>query len=513
MFMKILRKKSFQKIIYPLFLLACATVIIGLAVYNQPYYPRTWQDEGFALQGAMNLARYGQYAMKSAEGFRAFDQPLIANGPGVVVPIFVAYKLFGIGLIQARFVMVIFFVVTCLFFFSLAMRLYGKVAAFISLFLLLALPEEGFVLYGRHALGMIPSLLYFLIGYLFWLKAFENKYLIPSIGAGLFFGLAMVTKGQYLLVIPMLLLVMILDWIYYQQGLFKRILIVSVSIVVILSIWYGLQYIILGPQGFAQSVNAIQSSSKMTITAFRMVRIPGNLWYLVRSGILLVILPGWVYVGIQSLRRESKSIKQLLLLIFVPVWLSWFAFVSVGFHRYALDPYIIGTIFTGKLVADLIDEIRLPIVRPNKSTEIRRGSLFVKYVIVFITIFVGIWGFTRQIRNIVSKPDTTPQEFAAYLQENITPSAVVESWEWEIDVLAQNIIYHHPTNIWVDRMYLPTQFGIPVEETYDPSPFKPDYLINGPFSEWTFMYDDYLRNGCCTLLKQIGLYELYKVNN
>ena len=116
-------------------------LLLFIGLYNQPYYPKTWQDEGFVLQGALNLARYGQYAMKSSEGFRLLDQPLIANGPGVVLPITAAFYFLGIGLIQARLVMIVFLVIVTVLFFVLANRLYGVSAAIISVLLLLAVPS------------------------------------------------------------------------------------------------------------------------------------------------------------------------------------------------------------------------------------------------------------------------------------------------------------------------------------------------------------------------------------
>jgi 4-amino-4-deoxy-L-arabinose transferase-like glycosyltransferase len=484
-------------------------LIILIAAYNQPYYPTAWLDEGFALQGAMNLAKYGQYAMRSVEGFRVFDQPLIANGPGVVLPISAAFKLFGIGLLQARLVMVIFFVITSYVYFRLARRLNGILAACISLFLLLALPEEGFILYGRHALGMIPSLLYFLIGYFFWLNALQHNRLTDAAGAGLFFGLAMITKGQYLLLIPMFFVVLLIDWIYDKFSLLKRTLIVFLAMAIVLAFWYGVQLMVLKPEGFLQSLEAIQSSSKVTISAFRISRIPGNIGYLTRSGILLVVIPGWLYVGWLCLQRDVYCVQQLLLLVFVPFWLAWFAFVSVGFYRYSLDPYIIGALFTGRFIADVYYSLR------SKTSPLPRFNRLWFWLVIPVScliILFGVWVFKGQIQRIVAEPSIAPQKFAAYLEETIDSQEVVESWEWELDVLAPGLTYHHPTNIWVDRMHLPTQFGIPVEEIYDPAPFKPAYLIDGPFSKWTGLYAHYLSAGCCSLVKRVGPYDLYQVN-
>jgi hypothetical protein len=333
-----------------------------------------------------------------------------------------------------------------------------------------------------------------------------------ALGAGFFFGLAMVTKGQYLLVIPMLFIVLIADWIYYKLALIKRVVFTLLAIAIILAIWYGIQLIILGPEGFIQSYEAIRSSSIVTISAFPIARIPGNLWYLMRSGILLVVLPGWLYVGWLCLERDEKSIQQLLLLIFVPVWLAWFAFISAGFHRYALDPYFIGALFTGKLAVDVFYRLRSKTVPVTFKFPGKRQSLWLLVPIVCLVIVVGLWGFAGQVQRIAAQPDITPQIFAAYLLENINSQAVIESWEWEIDVLAPGLTYHHPTNKWVDRMHLPLQFGIPVEEIYDPTPFKPAYLIDGLFSKRTGLYAHYLATGCCSLVKRVGPYELYKVN-
>ena len=125
-----------------------SAVLLLLGLYNQPYFPVTWIDEGFVLQGPINLVLYGKYAMRSVEGFRLFDQPLIANGPGVVLPIASVYSIVGIDLLYARLVIVLFTIITALVFFKISQQWYGYPSALVSFLLLLALPNEGFLLYG-----------------------------------------------------------------------------------------------------------------------------------------------------------------------------------------------------------------------------------------------------------------------------------------------------------------------------------------------------------------------------
>ena len=60
-------------------------------------------------------------------------------------------------------------------------------------------------------------------------------------------------------------------------------------------------------------------------------------------------------------------------------------------------------------------------------------------------------------------------------------------------------------------MTLYLTFGEKVDRTYDFSEFNPDYLIDGPFSKSTGLYDAKLRNGCCMLIYSISPFDLYKI--
>src|SRR5690348_18477110 len=93
--------------------LAYAVGIAGflwLALYNLGYSPVPWFDEGEHLRVPKTLVQYGQYAVWSADGFRYFG-PTIGVGPTVLLPIALVFKLFGIGLVQARLVMVAYLMV------------------------------------------------------------------------------------------------------------------------------------------------------------------------------------------------------------------------------------------------------------------------------------------------------------------------------------------------------------------------------------------------------------------
>ena len=486
-------------------------IVLILGLYNQPYYPQTWLDEGFVLQGPINLLRYGKYAMKSVEGFRILDQPLIPNGPGIVLPLTLMFKLFGIGLIQARMLMVGFLLFTAFSYFFLSKYLYGTIAGLISILLLIALPVEGFIWFGRQTLGNIPALGYFCIGYILWLRSLDDKRILTSIGAGLLFGLTMITKGQYTLIIPVLIILAFFDWVYYKQIGIQKFIIVLLTSITCYLLWHIVQGYLVGWENWPQHIESIRGSARVTVYAFRFKRIPGTIWFLMRSGIAIVIVPGFLYMLWLSRQRTMDSIRSMLLILFILVWSAWFVIASVGWPRYAIDLYAAGAILTGKFLKDVIRSNQKPLDENNIFNK-NKYIKFPSFIILIAIIAFALFGFVLQIKGISSKSDKSPQLFAAFLQKNIGKNTVIESWEWELDTIT-DLNFHHPTNDWVDKYTAILQYNENIEVNYDPFEYNPVYLIDGPFSKWTGIYSNQLANGCCDLLNTTGPYDLYRINN
>ena len=489
-------------------LLVTLALVLLLTLHHQPYYPATWFDEGLVLQGAINLVRFGQYAMRSAEGFRVLDQPLIANGPGIVLPISGAFALLGIGLFQARLIVAVYTVLAAAAFFAVAKRTFGPAAAWTALALLLAIPQEGFLFFGRQVLGNVPALFYFLAGYLLWLKALARGGIPQAVGAGLLFGLAVITKNQYGLLLFALLVTWLTDRLSHRQMKTKTIVTVFATATACLVAWYGLQLALVGWEHFGSHLRAVTSSSRVTVFAFRPMRLRGSLWYLLRSGLPLFGIPGLAWGLWACKRRGPDSQRQWLLLVFALVWLAWYLLASVGWHRYAFEFYAVSALLTGKFVVDAVSFLRTSASRltGRSQTFLRRVTL----LLIGAIIAGSALGLTLHVRDIAAAPDTAAHEFARRLQAHVAADAVVESWEWQLDVLAP-LTYHHPTNDWVDKMTAALQFGDKLEEAYDLSAHQPDYLIDGPFSKWTGLYARPLADGCCTLVLSVGPYDLYQV--
>ena len=491
-------------------------VLIGLlflGIYKQPYYPTTWFDEGLVLQGAINLVKYGQYAMRSVEGFRVLDQPLTANGPGVVLPLSAVFAIWGIGLLQARILMAFYFAFGIILFYRVSSKIYGDVIGMISTLILLAVPEEGIFLYGRQALGNMPAFVYFLLGLYFFIKLIDRKGILYAFLSGSFWGLTLVTKSQYWIILPVLSITVLADLFYYKKIGAARSVIVIGTIVASLITWQFTQYLILGGESYAQSLVAIRSSAKVTVFALRAIRIPGNIWYLVRSGFVVIVIPGLTLAFFESRDRTPNGIVRLLLTLFVSCWIFWYAFVSVGWHRYAFEAYSIGTIFSGSIFIKALSFTLNQYKEPHKRTRYTYLTLTVIALFFLSSFSFVVTSGIRKIQRIIMPPTPYPQMLAEYLQKNIPPGLVIESWEWEIDALTPELTYHHPTNDWVDIKTAETQFGDMPDKTYDPFSFEPAYLIDGPFSNWTGIYHDSISKGCCVKVTNFGDYTLYKVIN
>jgi 4-amino-4-deoxy-L-arabinose transferase-like glycosyltransferase len=482
-------------------------IMCFLLFYNQPYYPATWQDEGFVVQGAINLIRHGKYAMLSSEGFRVLDQPLIANGPGIVLPVLLGFHFFGPGLFQARMVAIVFAFIASMLSYRIAKELSGRFGAGLTLFLMVTVPLEGFLVYGRHALGIVPALVYFSSGLLIWFAAGRRESAKLSFLAGIVMGLAVITKGQYMIIIPAFAVTSGFSFLLQMRGEAKRLFITLMGIIVVLFIWLAAQFMIVGAGQFEEHLRAIQSSSEVTVVAFRLFRAPGSTWYLVRSGILICIIPGLVYSAYRLYKRHFADQTYLLLLSLLIIWLSWYVVASVGWHRYAFEPFVIGLWLSAGLFQDLYDNI-LEWREAGLSNSLKSGKSVAAFTYLGLICVIASVSLILHLRAILYDRNSSAEEFAVHLREKIDLDSTIESWEWELDLFAP-LKFHHPSNRWVDEYTALIQFNEPLSSAYDPLMYEPEFLVDGPFSKWTGVYKSLLQGHCCERLISVGNYDLY----
>jgi hypothetical protein len=484
-----------------------AALLLTLGSVKQPHWPATWIDEGFVLDAAKSLAVDGRYALRSSDGWRVLDQPLVANGPGVVLPAAFALRMLGVGLWQARVIAVAFMVLCGVLLFVAARRLGGPLAGAVALVLTLALPRDGFLYLGRMVMGNVPALAYFFAGALLLMAARERHHRWLGLAAGLCFGAAAVTKAQWAVVlVPALLLVWVVDEFLLDKRDDGDIPAAIGGLLAVLAAWFGLRLAMQGQEGFAQDLTGVQASARWTVFALEPYRyLPSSLRYLLRSGILVVWVIGQAYATWLVTTRRPGAIHAVLFAAVSTVWLAWYAVVSVGWERYAFEPSAVSAVLAGAAIAQAGEIWRAwPVGRAARSWRMAAVALAVT-----LGAYVVAQG-SRRAGELAAVEDTSVQDFARFVNQHVDPGVLIESWEWQLGILTDHSV-HHPTNDWVDRYTAAIFGGVPVSMRYRWLDLSPAYLVDGPFSKFTTIYAADLAAGCCTLVATHGGYDLYRV--
>lgn len=494
--------------------LRAETILLGvlvimaltLALVNLPYWRRTWFDEGSHLLVPKTLVQFGRYAYVSSEGFRTYG-PTLSVGPTVMLPIALVFKLFGIGLIQARLVMVAYLLLTFVVVYRLTRHLYGSMVALMAGFLLFTSRGVNILEYGRQVLGEVPALFFWLAGVLLW---FRPEVKLRRVASGLLFGLAMITKNQVALIIaPTLAVVWGLNAFYYRQlrhADFALPLMIALGIYIA---WMATLLVFLGDGNLAANLALLRQSSGGALFVFMPERAQSSLKFLlgldVFSGLLV---PAMLYAVGLGLRRDLEGLKNALLVVFVALALGWYAFGSIGWERYAFPGLAVASLFVAKLFHDLITAAR--------SIGNRTGTmrLLTPLVIALIGLFALIIGrpLAYYTRAIFFQPDDGPQQMAAYLNAHISQTALIETWSPELGFLTDHR-YHYPPPEVLDKVVRAAWLGEPYPPgAYDFRAYQPDYLVLDYTPMGSIYPTEFVGPGY-RLVVSLGGYDLYERND
>ena len=489
--------------------------VLFLLTYHLSHWPTTWYDEGINLQVPKNLVMFGKYGIQSSEGVRLFD-PLVSTGPTVLLPIALSFKLFGIGLVQARTVMVIFAMLALISVYVLTTHIFDVKTAFVALLLILPIPyfsddvSASFLGLSRMALGEVPNLFFVIMGCLLYFKASDQNSLSLLLGAGVFFGLSIITKEQSLLIVPALILFWIIDRLWYHRIHLNQVLILLGSTLAIFVIW-SLSRNYLTGTSYAE-----QNSGQIIVQAMAGFTSPShvihNIRVLLGSGTLIWGLPGLVYGVYLCAERSLNGFKRAFLFCLCIVWLAWFLIGSIGWLRYAFLGICLMQLFTAKLFVDLAIGSTLLLGAPNNSGGIYwiTKERFQRLAIIALLTLLTITPLQQKTKEILLGSNNSPIEFAGYIRENIGPETVVESFEPEIVFLADNN-FHQPSLSILMKTVRHVNFGEPYTlDMLELDKVRPEYLILGPFSKWTGIYANEIGSGKYTSVTTIGEYDLYK---
>ncbi|WP_298817352.1 ArnT family glycosyltransferase [Chloroflexus sp.] len=452
-------------------------LIAVLSLVNLPYAPRTWFDEGSHLHVPETLVRYGVYADISSEGFRYFG-PTIGVGPTVMLPIALVFAIGGVDLLLARLVIVVYFVVALWLFYRLAYRLHGGRLALLTVLLLLASRTRGFegmVEYGRQVLGEVPGLAWLGAGLLAYISAIQQparrrRY---AILAGIGFGLALITKNQFALIVaPGLALLALIDWRYARVGDWWLRLAPPLIAGSMFAGWLLIMLAFLGPADFGANLLKTRQAAGGAIFVFDLEASARAMRYLAQVyGGLLV--PALGYSLWRCRRGGVAAFAELVPTLLAVLWIGWYL-VSLGWPRYAFPAVALGAPAVARMIGDLIGWLWR-----------RRQPLLVGAVTAYLALVVGF--ALHRTTQVVFSPDDSPQRMAAFLNQQVPDQLVIETWEPELAIFTDHTYHYVPTELLDGAVRHAWLGGPPV--AYDGLSTQPPYVLTGPFSSYTGIYD------------------------
>ncbi len=469
-----------------------ALLVWFFVFFHLTSFPEPWFDEGSHLHVPKTLVNYGVYADYSSDGFRYYG-PTIGVGPTVMLPIAGMFKLFGFGLFQARIVVGLYMIAAVFVFHKLVKDLSNGTLALVATLLLVSSRSILFLNYGRQILGEVPGLFFLVLGLVLWFTNWGNNNWKRLALIGLFFGLAMITKYQYLLFLaPTLILSWFLDIFYYKTASHKNFLIPGIVAAGSFALWQGITLQFMGPATAIENLALLRASAEGAAFSFNPAQIARNLVALLsRSVYLWALVPALIYGFFVSRPRNSEGQKWSVLFLLMSLNLAWFVIASIGWIRYAFLGLAVAGIFIARMFYDATGGFKFDF---GGTIQGFRNSLFsgrgaFRWALAAWLFLIVALPMAKNVLEIAQGGSRSAEQMAVYLNANISKDAVIETWDPEMGFFTDHN-YHYPPNallaVAVEQVYAG---GEPVKDHYTfVQDEQPEYILTGEFSKWVAIY-------------------------
>lgn len=482
---------------------------VPLLTLRLAVYPPVWFDEGWSMNAARTLMEDGIYGTYTAAGHIPFD-PGVTSGPTVIIPIALSFKLLGMGVVQARLIIVLFTLLGILGLHAIAAYVYGRTRALFVMMILLAMPaihDVCLLSLGRQVLGETPSLALIALGFWLWFRSWDTERWSLCLLAGFALGLGLVSKMQVgFALLPALVLIAV------GRVLGNRSQAVKLFAPTVVMLLVGSAWMLFGRLGTPSHIR--HENAIMLLEAIRTHLLTGLFGRNLDTSafaILIVIGTGvmasvWRLLGrlLGARRAANADWAEATVALFALCTALWFALLSVGWPRYAYVGLVMGQLLVGRLGWDVFALVRQWI----GSRWPALGSLAYTGVIVGLALVAILMNVYPVLR---FEHDYRAQQMADYIGTELPRDAVIESWSWELDALGPHREYHHPHSrylfVAIRQM---SHEQRPFDLDYDVLQADPDYLVRGPFDDWTRIYKSELVERDFAEMAEIGTYRLYE---
>lgn len=479
-----------------------AVLILTGSFYNLANYPVIWWDEAIFSDTAANLAQHGRYAftVQSPDRLKDLDYR-ISVGPAVILPVALAYKLFGVGLVPGRAVAGFYLVLAFLALFVAARRLFGPGAALLAV--ALALLGTDVFYWGRSVLGDIPALALFLSGICFLLRGLGNRSRWPLFLGGLFLGLAFDAKEFYGLAFLPPLAVLIWQSRREPRRLALALLAYCSGLALPLLAYVLLKAVILGSLGgavfdFLHQKKLLCHEFFTPLTIGRIY--PQSLLYLLEHPLFWLGVVGAVWTW----KKEAPSLGVLLWVANFILW-SLFYLTAVWWQRFA-DP---GLFLASPLAAHfLLRGIR----RLTAPSHFRSSPWLTTGVVLSFLILLYPWSGLDFLQQVLTRGSNPPEKLVRFLHTHVPRSWLIETPEYELVFLDnEHRIHLMPSFYFVKSTAKEVVLYNPRRQPYNFEGVGADMLILGSFGKSVFrqIYPPRLVARDWRRIAQVDYYDIY----
>lgn len=477
--------------------------------------PPVWWDEGWTLSVARNWLELGHYGrLLAGESVPAGLQA----SPVVTATVSLSFLLFGVGVIQARIVTVLFGLGVLALVYKISKRLYGREVAWGTLVALFVMPSyiELFPIYvGRQVLGEIPALFFLLAGYAAILNVHRSVFWAVSL-ATLYWTIALSTKLQFLpfwgsaILIPLSVLVSRCNWkgVSYWAVPFGGALVGSRLLPIVWEALLEANTDIAAPISGLYEVTAIVASIPSRLVALIVTVLFGI------PTLLGLCYSLWSNIKNRSNLQDHEHLVRLSLLVFAASWFGWFIFFSVGWIRYMFPAFFIGSIFLAAMIYDLTNHFDVSFTLKQSCSVFRQGKTTKQNFAPLLALFLILSSVPRSAMAVFQayalEADSSAKETARFLNTYTEPNALIETYDSELFFLLNRPYHYPPDGIHVELIRRTFLYEKETRIDYNPLESDPDYLVVGPHSKQWQLYDHILKPGVFRLLQSYSRYKIYE---
>ena len=398
-----LQKLNYKRIIICFVFVSAAFLI----VFRFTDTPKVWVDEGILTSIARSVASSGVFGLQTQPGsFFQFGALLTTNYP-VIFPVAVSIKLFGTGIWQARLPMILYMFVLVVLFYLYTKKKYGFYPAILSVLMLISF--SPFYGNGRPVQGEVPGLVFLCLGAIMLLyfeeTNFENKKF--AILAGLFLGLAAVTKSLYLLLLCVILPLSLFFWIKKIKNK-KNILILLLAFITPIFFWFVINFptpdlitkII--PTMVSQSGN--NGPSSLSNTSLSLVEtVSVNLFRFVTESTPVLFLFLFIvlvfFFGRKYFKKDKSDFSISEFLLFFVIFFNWLGYLlGTGWYRYFFPANVLLYLFFPIAIITLAKKV--------SNEYVKKITMLIPVVLILFQFFHLIFlsdtsFFVSRTRNII----------------------------------------------------------------------------------------------------------------